>query len=70
MRWYLASDGHDKAECLLWGLRVRVATLPDDYIDHAERDRQLAVCGLDVDTLYERATELCAPFLGIATKNS
>ena len=52
------------------GLRVRVATLPDDYIDHAERDRQLAVCGLDADTLYERAVELCAPLSGTAVKNS
>ena len=52
------------------GLRVRVATLPDDYIDHAERDRQLAVCGLDADTLYERAVRLCTPLSGKAVKNS
>ena len=50
------------------GLSVRVATLPDSFIDHAERGRQLSECGLDVTTLYERATILCATAASPAAK--
>jgi len=35
------------------GLVVRVASLPDSYIDHAERNSQLAQAGLDVESLYQ-----------------
>ena len=60
---FLANEG-----LLDKGLRVRVATLPDSFIDHAERGRQLCLCGLDVKTLYERATALCATAANSAAK--
>ena len=40
------------------GLKVRVASLPDAYIDHAERSSQLALSGLDVDSLFAVASKL------------
>ena len=60
---FLANEG-----LLDKGLRVRVATLPDSFIDHAERGRQLCLCGLDAKTLYERATALCATAANSAVK--
>ena len=39
-------------------LKVRTASLPDDYIDHAERSSQLASSGLDLDSLFAVASEL------------
>lgn len=35
------------------GLKVRVASLPDEYFDHADRNEQLAQAGLDSDSLFE-----------------
>jgi 1-deoxy-D-xylulose-5-phosphate synthase len=60
---FLANEG-----LLDKGLRVRVATLPDSFIDHAERGRQLCLCGLDAKTLYERASALCATAANSAAK--
>ena len=40
------------------GLKVRTASLPDEYIDHAERSSQLAAAGLDVDSLFAVAGKL------------
>lgn len=45
---YLANQG-----LLDGGLKVRVASLPDEYFDHAEREQQLIQAGLDSDSLYE-----------------
>lgn len=39
-------------------LKVRVASLPDTYIDHAERGSQLAAAGLDADSLFALAANL------------
>ena len=43
------------------GLKLRVASLPDEYIDHADRWRQLAGAGLDTDSLVALAgqTTIC-----------
>ena len=40
------------------GLKVRTASLPDEYIDHAERSSQLVSAGLDVDSLFAVASQL------------
>ena len=40
------------------GLKVRIASLPDEYIDHAERSAQLVSAGLDVDSLFAVASQL------------
>ena len=40
------------------GLKIRVASLPDAYIDHADRARQLAGAGLDADSLYQLASQI------------
>ena len=40
------------------GLKVRTASLPDAYIDHAKRSSQLASSGLDVDSLFAVASKL------------
>ena len=40
------------------GLKVRTASLPDEYIDHAERSSQLVSAGLDVDSLFVVASQL------------
>ena len=37
---------------------MRVASLPDAYIDHADRARQLAGAGLDADSLYQLASQI------------
>ena len=60
---FLANEG-----LLDKGLRVRVATLPDSFIDHADPGRQLCLCGLDAKTLYERASALCATAANSAAK--
>ena len=39
---------------------VRVASLPDSYFDHADRNSQLAVAGLDEASLYKTACQLLA----------
>ena len=48
------------------GLRVRTISLPDDYIDHAERGSQLAAAGLDSDSVFAVATELVSGKTGSA----
>jgi len=45
---------------------VRVVSLPDDYIDHAERGRQLAAAGLDADSVFAVAYKLVSGKLGSA----
>ena len=40
------------------GLKLRVASLPDEYIDHADRGRQLAGAGLDTDSLVALAGQI------------
>ena len=40
------------------GLKIRVASLPDAYIDHADRARQLAGARLDADSLYQLASQI------------
>ena len=47
------------------GLRVRTASLPDEYIDHAERDSQLAAAGLDADSLFAVAGEIVSGMIGL-----
>jgi hypothetical protein len=39
-------------------LKIRCASLPDSYLDHAERDRQLAISGLDAEKLCATARGL------------
>ena len=46
------------------GLKVRTASLPDEYIDHAERSSQLVSAGLDVDSLFAVASQLVSDKLG------
>jgi len=53
---YLAAEG-----CLDAGLRIRTASLPDAYIEHADRDSQLAQCGLDARQLTALARQLAMP---------
>ena len=45
------------------GLKVRTASLPDEYIDHAERSSQLVSAGLDVDSLFAVASQLVSDTL-------
>ena len=52
---FMASEG-----LLDNGLKVRVASLPDEYIDHADRAAQLAGAGLDADSLFALAAEIAA----------
>lgn len=40
------------------GLKIRIASLPDRYLDHADRNRQLAIAGLDSDSLTVLALSL------------
>ena len=47
------------------GLKVRTASLPDEYIDHAERSSQLAAAGLDVDSLFSVAGKLVFGEVGL-----
>ena len=53
---YLAAEG-----CLDSALKIRCASLPDSYLDHAERDRQLEISGLDVASLTQLALGLVQP---------
>jgi len=53
---YLAAEG-----CLDGALKIRCASLPDSYLDHAERDRQLEISGLDVASLTSLALGLVQP---------
>ena len=53
---YLAAEG-----CLDGALKIRCASLPDSYLDHAERDRQLEISGLDVTSLTQLALGLVQP---------
>ena len=50
---FMASEG-----LLDTGLKIRVASLPDAYIDHADRGRQLAGAGLDADSLFALASQM------------
>ena len=50
---YLASEG-----CLDGALKIRIASLPDAYLDHAERARQLEISGLDANALTKLAQEI------------
>ena len=45
------------------GLKVRTVSLPDEYIDHAERSSQLVSAGLDVDSLFAVASQLVSDTL-------
>ena len=53
---YLASEG-----CLDGALKIRTASLPDTYLDHAERSRQLEISGLDAKALTQLAQEIVSP---------
>ena len=53
---YLAAEG-----CLDGALKIRCASLPDRYLDHAERGRQLEISGLDVASLTHLALGLVQP---------
>ena len=44
---------------------MRTASLPDEYIDHAERDSQLAAAGLDADSLFAVAGEVVSGMIGL-----
>ena len=50
---YLANAGHLDA-----GLKVRVATLPDKYFDHADRQSQLAQAGIDAAGLEAKISPM------------
>ena len=52
------------------GLRVRTASLPDEYIDHAERGRQLVTAGLDTDSLFTVANNLVSGVIGAGQSKS
>ena len=58
---YLANAGH-----LDSGLKVRVATLPDQYFDHADRQSQLHQAGIDAAGLEAKI----APMLDTLTKTT
>ena len=46
--------------------KVRVATLPDSVIDHAERDFQLETVGLDATSLLQQAESLISDNINMA----
>ena len=52
------------------GLKLRVASLPDEYIDHADRGRQLAGAGLDTDSLVALAGQIVTTRPGRAKQDS
>ena len=52
------------------GLKLRVASLPDEYIDHAERGRQLAGAGLDTDSLVALAGQIVTTRPGRAKQDN
>ena len=59
------------AESLLdKGLKLRVASLPDEYIDHADRGRQLAGAGLDTDSLVALAGQIVTTRPGRAKQDN
>jgi len=57
---YLAAEG-----CLDGDLKLRCASLPDAYLDHADRERQLALSGLDVEGILKLARQII-PTAGLA----
>ena len=61
MLTYLANAGHLDA-----GLKVRVATLPDKYFDHADQKSQLRQAGIDAAGLEVKIT----PMLELISKAS
>ena len=52
------------------GLKLRVASLPDEYIDHADRGRQLAGAGLDTDSLVALAGQIVTTRPGRAKRDN
>ena len=52
------------------GLKLRVASLPDEYIDHADRGRQLAWAGLDTDSLVALAGQIVTTRPGRAKQDN
>ena len=52
------------------GLKLRVASLPDEYIDHADRGRQLAGAGLDTDSLVALAGQIVTTRPGRAKQDN
>ena len=50
---YIVNSGH-----LDSFFKVRAVTLPDRVIDHADRDTQLQIAGLDVGSLFEKSENL------------
>ena len=52
------------------GLKLRVASLPDEYIDHADRGRQLAGAGLDTDSLVTLAGQIVTTRPGRAKQDN
>ena len=52
------------------GLKLRVASLPDEYIDHADRGRQLAGAGLDTDSLVAVAGQIVTTRPGRAKQDN
>ena len=62
---FLAAEG-----LLDKGLKLRVASLPDEYIDHADRGRQLAGAGLDTDSLVALAGQIVTTRPGRAKQDN
>ena len=52
------------------GMKLRVASLPDEYIDHADRGRQLAGAGLDTDSLVALAGQIVTTRPGRAKQDN
>ena len=52
------------------GLKLRVASLPDEYIDHGDRGRQLAGAGLDTDSLVALAGQIVTTRPGRAKQDN
>ena len=52
------------------GLKLRVASLPDEYIDHADRGRQLTGAGLDTDSLVALAGQIVTTRPGRAKQDN
>ena len=58
---YLVNAGHMDSN-----VKVRVATLPDGLVDHAERDFQLETVGLDATSLLQQAESLISDNINMA----
>ncbi len=58
---YLVNSGHMDSH-----FKLRVATLPDSVIDHAERDFQLESVGLDATSLLKQAESLITDNIKLA----